>query len=89
MSKANMLNNFKVKDVDGNLYTLNPFEDNTILSIHVCTSYLQFEVQYKEINDEGRIKYKTRELFYKLDNANFVDLISLVGCEECEILIGE
>lgn len=73
-----------VKDKYGNIYSMPTNEfDNSILAIHYCTSYYQFEVQTAS-NDEGKRTYK--DIIVLSENPTLVDLIAISDDEIGEII---
>ena len=73
-----------VKDKEGNIYSMptNKF-DNSILAIHYCTSYYQFEIQ-SAIGDNGKRLYKDVVVLTK--NPSPFDLIAISDDEIGEIV---
>ena len=46
-----ILNDLKIQDENGNIYSFTDKKENNICGIHYCTSYFQFEVQL--LKEEG------------------------------------
>ncbi len=73
-----------VKDREGNIYSMPTNElDNSILAVHYCTSYYQFEVQ-SAIGDNGKRIFK--DIIVLTDNPSLVDLIAVDDDEIGEIV---
>lgn len=76
----------KIKDKEGNLYSTPTAQDeNCILSIHFCTSYVQFEVQ-KVRNKEGVMLFHTKDVIVLNKNNNPIDLIAISNDDIGEIV---
>lgn len=76
----------KVKDKDGNVYSMPSETDKCILEIHYCTSYIQFIVQDVVIDDDGNKKYPTKNIVVILDENNWIDLMAIKDNEIGELV---
>lgn len=76
--------NISVKDKEGNIYSMPTNEvDNSILSVHYCTSYYHFEVQ-SAVGSNGKRLYK--DIVVLTNNPNPIDLIAINDDEIGEII---
>lgn len=83
------LDDLIVIDKFGNDFTFNK-EDDCILEIHYCTSYYQFVVQQKLIDDKGEHYFIKKDLIHTHDNyENPIDLLCVNDEDLCEIKFKE
>lgn len=67
----------KVKDNEGNIYTMPSETPKCILEVHYSTSYLQFVIQDYSIDEYGSEIYPIKDIIVPLDTGNWVDMIAI------------
>jgi hypothetical protein len=75
----------KVKDQNGDVYTMPSETPKCILEVHYSTSYYQFVVQDEVIEEEG-VTFPKKNIIVPLDKSNWIDFLAVNENEIGEII---
>lgn len=76
----------KVKDKNGEIFTMPSVTPKCILSIHYSTSYYQFIVQDYIIDEEGNERFPEKDIIVPINSDNWIDLIAVNDDEIGELI---
>lgn len=67
----------KVKDKNGEVYTMPSETPKCILAIHYSTSYYQFIVQDHIIDEDGNERFPEKDIIVPINSENWTDFIAV------------